>query len=60
MSLAEPTPQERKESELRMWQAIGLSNRLQKLHAVMWDALVEGGKHVTVYANGELIGEERL
>lgn len=41
-----------------IWRSVGLSNRLKVLHDKMWDALVERGSHIRVYADDELIGEE--
>lgn len=45
------------EYNLNMWKAIGLSTRLKATHEEIWDALVEKGKWVVIFADGELIGE---
>lgn len=52
------TPEEREETDKVIWQCIGLQNRITKFeHEVMWPALVEHRKHVTIFADGELIGQ---
>lgn len=56
--MTKPTPEQLAESDRQMWRAVGLSGRLKGLHEKMWDALVEEGKHIRVYAGDELIGEE--
>jgi hypothetical protein len=56
--MSTPTPEQLAESDRQMWRAIGLSHRLKTLHEKMWNALVEEGKHIKVYAGDELIGEE--
>lgn len=44
-------------SDSDMWLAVGLSNRLKVVHEKMWRSLIEEGKHVTIYADGELLAE---
>ena len=39
----------------KVWAVIGMGHRLQELAHAMHDAAVDG-KHITVYADDELIG----
>jgi hypothetical protein len=63
MRLGEPmsqlTPEQLAESDRVMWLAIGMARRLNELQHRMHQEAVDG-KHITVYADGELIGALNL